>query len=96
MGYTVPVAVVGGDEEERAHLIAVRAQRLLADEEAQWEEYCLPGCAYCALELAREQLDEERGWSTTAESRDTSEIAMRTALALLRDTASTSARCEMR
>jgi hypothetical protein len=86
MGYTMIVAMVGGDEEERAHLIAVRAKRLLADEDAQWEEYCRPGCAYCALELAREQLDEEQGWSTTAESRDTSEVAMRTAVALLRDT----------
>ncbi len=78
--------MVGGDEEERAQLIAVRAKRLLADEYAQWEGYCVPGCAYCALELAREQLDEEQAWSTTAASRDTTEVAMRAAVALLRDT----------
>lgn len=94
MGYEVAGDMVGGDEEDRARLIAARARRLLADEDAQWEGYCLPACAYCALELAREQLDEEQGWSATAESRDTSEIAMQTAVALLRDTVSTNARRE--
>lgn len=77
---------MGREKEERARLIAARARRLLADEEADWVDYCVPGCPYCAVELAREQFDEEQGWAVTAESRDTSEVAMRTAVALLRDT----------
>ena len=60
----------GRDElEERAQLIAARAERLLVDEFAQWEGYCLPGCPNCAIEFAREQLDEELGWGTTEEMR---------------------------
>ncbi len=69
--------MVGGDEDERAHLIAVRARRLLSDEEADWVGYCLPGCPYCAVELAREQLDEECAWTATSGGRATSEAAMR-------------------
>jgi hypothetical protein len=79
-------AVMVADEEERARLIAARARRLILDEEAAWEGCCLPGCPYCALEAAREQLDEEHGWSGTIESRDLSEAAMRAAVPLLRDT----------
>lgn len=75
-----------GDElAERAQLIAARAKRLLVDEFTQWEGYCLPGCANCAIEFAREQLDEEQGWDATEESRATSEAAMRRAVDLVED-----------
>jgi len=81
MGYTS--AVVEADAEERTHLIAARARRLLMDEEAEWIGYCHPGCPYCVVEQAREQLDEERGWATTDESRATSEVAMQAAIGLV-------------
>ena len=69
---------------ERTHLIAARARRLLYEcDQAEWGLYCVPGCPHCAVELAREQLDEERGWATTEESRATSEAAMRCAADLV-------------
>jgi hypothetical protein len=49
--------------EVRARQIAAKARSLLADDEADWTGYCLPGCPLCAIELAREQFGEERGWS---------------------------------
>ena len=77
----------GRDElEARAQLIVARAKRLLLDELTQWEEYCFPGCANCAIVLAREQLDEEQGWGTSEESCVTSEAAMRWAAALVAGT----------
>lgn len=77
----------GRDElEERAQLIAARAKRLLVDEFAQWEGYCVPGCPNCAIEFAREQLDEELGWGTTEESCATSEAATRRAADLVEGT----------
>lgn len=82
---------MGSDNiEERAQIIAARAQRLLAGEETQWEGYCHPGCPKCAIEFAREQLDEERGWDATEESCATSEAAMCRALTFSRGRASTS------
>lgn len=76
---------MGDDIEERAQLIGARARRLLADEEAQWGGYCLPGCPNCAIGFAREQLDEERGWNVTEKSRAASDAAMRRAAELVED-----------
>ena len=74
------------DDEERARLIAARAQRFLLDGDATMEGYCFPCCPYCAVEAAREKLDEEHGWAETAESRSVSDAAMRAAIASLGNT----------
>ncbi len=71
------------DVEARARLIAARAERLLYDEEADWTDYCLPGCALCAIELAREQIDEERGWMAVESDRTQGDAAIRRARALV-------------
>lgn len=85
MDYTPPGSVVA-DDEERARLIAARAQRFLLDGDETMAAYCFPCCPYCAVEAAREQLDEEHGWAKTTESCALSEAAMRTAVASLRNT----------
>ena len=74
------------DIESRARLIAARAQRLLDDEEADWSGYCLPGCSLCAIELAREQLDEERYWTAAEEARAAGDEAMRQARGMVEGT----------
>jgi ferredoxin len=52
---------------------------MLSDEYADWAEYCVPECPLCAIELAREQVDEEEGWPTTQEARAVGDEAMRRA-----------------
>ncbi len=64
-----PMKIEYDDVISRAQLIATRAQRLLDDEEADWSGYCHPACPLCAIDLAREQLDEEHGWAGIDDAR---------------------------
>ena len=72
------MAILWNDVETRARLIGEKARRML-DCEDDWGEYCAVFFFLCAIELAREQVDEEHGWAATEEARAVGDEAMRLA-----------------